>query len=375
MKVLIAPQNFKESLSAVDVARAMREGVSAAVSDAEIDLCPVADGGDGTVATMVQAAGGELRTATVTGPLGEPVEAKWGLIDDGKTAVIEMAQAAGLEIVPDDKKDPTQTTTYGVGELILAALDAKPDKIIFGLGGSATTDGGAGMAQALGARFYNSAGLIKEKMRGGLLKQIEKVDFDALDKRVFDVEIVGAYDVDNPLTGLRGAAHVFGPQKGADEKQARALDEGLEHLASFFPDANKDMPGGGAAGGLAWGACAFLRGKLTPGVDLILDAVRFDERVRGADLVLTGEGKLDGQTLCGKTCLGVAQRAKRAGVPVIALAGSVGEGADRLRTEGITALFSICPRPMSLEEAMENAPDLITRTTANVLRVFSRRQA
>jgi glycerate 2-kinase len=373
MKILIAPQNFKESLSAVDVTRAMADGVLRAVPDAVIDLCPMADGGDGTVETIMAAAGGAMRIATVTGPLGEAVEAKWGLIDNGRTAVIEMAQAAGLELVPDDLKDPTKTTTFGVGELILAALDANPRKIIFGLGGSATTDGGAGMAQALGARFYGLAGLIEEPMRGGLLSDIEKVDVTTLDKRVFGLEIVGAYDVDNPLTGINGAAYIFGPQKGADKDQIQKLDTGLKHLAAFFPDADTTLPGAGAAGGLAWGVAAYLRGRLTPGVDLILDAVRFDERVRDADLVLTGEGKLDGQTLCGKTCLGVAQRAKRAGVPVIALAGAIGDGTDRLMASGLTACFSICPRPMSQSEAMENARDLIANASASVIRIFAHR--
>ncbi len=352
----------------------MADGVLRAVPDAKVDLCPMADGGDGTVETIMAAVSGAVRMAMVTGPLGEAVEAKWGLIDDGRTAVIEMAQAAGLELVPDDLKDPTKTTTFGVGELILAALDASPRKIIFGLGGSATTDGGAGMAQALGARFHGSAGLIEEPMCGGMLSDIEKVDVSTLDRRVFGVEIVGAYDVDNPLTGQNGAAYIFGPQKGADNDQVQKLDASLKHLASFSPDADISLPGNGAAGGLAWGVTAYLRGRLTPGVDLILDAVRFDKRVRDADLVLTGEGKLDGQTLCGKTCLGVAQRAKQAGVPVIALAGAIGDGTDRLMTSGLTACFSICPRPMSLREAMGNASDLIANASANVIRIFAHRR-
>jgi glycerate 2-kinase len=399
MKIVIAPDSFKGSLSAVRASAAIARGVRDALPDAECDLCPMADGGEGTVEALLAAAGGEARTTRVVGPLGEPVEAHWGLIEEGRTAVIEIAEAAGLGLVPEDRRDPARTTSYGVGELIRAALDAGARRLIVGVGGSATNDGGAGMAQALGVRFIGPS---TPHLCGGALEAIEAIDWSGLDPRLAETEVVVASDVDNPLTGPEGAAAVYGPQKGMRSEQLAPLDRGLEHLARWVgaapppsaivgaapppPSAHDRMeatppprldarqliafPGAGAAGGLGFGLIAFCGARLVSGAELMLSVLRFDERVRGADLVLTGEGRLDGQSVRGKTVIAVAKAAARHRVPAIALAGAIGPQAERTLEHGLTAWFSLCDRPLSLAEAIAQGDDLLAALAANVIRTF-----
>lgn len=365
MRFVIAPDSFKGSASAREVAQAVAEGLKTALPDAECDLVPMADGGEGTVDALVAATGGKIVSVRVTGPLGEPVDAFFGILGDGETAVIEMAAAAGLHLVPLEKRNPMVTTTYGVGELIRAALDAGCRRLIIGIGGSATNDGGAGMAQALGARLLDDQGN-DIGFGGGALGRLDRIDLSNFDRRVWDAEILVACDVTNPLTGPNGASAVYGPQKGATHEMVQQLDANLRHYAAILRrDVGVEVEtvaGAGAAGGLGAGLLAFCRAKLRRGVELVTDAVRLEERVRRADLVVTGEGKLDFQTGFGKVPHGVAQVAKRYGKPVIALAGQLGEGAERCREWGIDACFAILNKPMSEQEAMANAVPLLRRT-------------
>lgn len=364
MRFIIAPDSFKGSSSAKEVAQAIAEGLREALPDAECDLVPMADGGEGTVEALVAATGGEIVKVRVTGPLGEPVDAFFGLLGDRHTAVIEMAAAAGLHLVPPEKRNPMVTTTYGVGELIKAALDAGCRKLIIGIGGSATNDGGAGMAQALGARLLDASGN-EIGFGGGALAKLARIDVSGLDLRVREAEIWVACDVTNPLTGPQGASAVYGPQKGATTEMVQLLDANLRHYAALLRrDLGVDveqMQGAGAAGGLGAGLMAFCQAKLRRGVELVIEAVRLEERVRDAEFVITGEGKLDFQTGYGKVPHGVAQVAKRFGKPVIAIVGQLGEGAEKCREWGIDVCFSILTKPMSELEAMTNALSLLRR--------------
>lgn len=346
MKVLCCPDSFKESISAADAAAAMARGVRAAGGQA--DLCPLADGGEGTVDALLTATGGTPRTTHVTGPLGDPVEAQWGVLGDGTTAAIEMAAAAGLALVPKDRRDPTRTTTFGVGELIRAALDAGMPRIILGVGGSATCDGGCGAAQALGARFAG----VDAPVTGGTLQKITAFDLSGLDPRLRDVELIVAADVTNPLFGPDGAAHVYAPQKGATPTQVRQLDAGLRHLASLFNQPQLPGAGAGAAGGLGFGAGMMLGATIRPGADIVLDAVGFDQRVAACDLVLTGEGRLDRQTISGKTIAAVLRRA--AGVPVVALV-----GASQLQPDESPCPFRIIGEGLPPDESMRRTAELL----------------
>ncbi|MHC4860621.1 MAG: glycerate kinase family protein, partial [Planctomycetota bacterium] len=363
MRVLVAPDSFKESLDAASAARAMARGVLAAEPAAEIDECPVADGGEGTVDALVRATGGEVVRTPATGPLGTAMEAAWGLLGDGRTAVIEMAAAAGLPLVPPAERDPTRTTTFGVGELILAALDAGRSRIVVGLGGSATGDGGVGMAQALGVGFEG----VPAPATGGDLPGIQDVDPTAADDRLADAELIGACDVVNPLTGPRGAARVFGPQKGATPEQVEALERGLLHLASVAPWANPEEPGAGAAGGLGYGLRALLGARLGRGIDIVLDAVGIGARLAAADLVLTGEGRLDAQSAEGKAIEGVLRAARAAGVPVIVLAGEVAPGAVEALGPGVVACRSIRERAESREQALRESAGLLEALARDAL--------
>jgi glycerate kinase len=328
MRIVIAPQEYKGTLTAEEAAAAMAEGVRRALPDADIDELPLADGGPGTVRAIVRAAGGELRQTTVRGPMGGEVKAEWGLLPDD-SAVIEMAAAAGLVLVPEAKRDPRLASTYGVGELIRAALSTGAQRIIIGLGGSATNDGGAGMAQALGVRLSDDVG--RDLRKGGAsLATLEHVDVSRLDRRLAGCSVIGAIDVRNPLCGPEGASLVYGPQKGATPQIAAELDEALRHYADVI---ERDLgvsvaavPGAGAAGGLGAGLIAFQRAEIRPGIEIVAEVVRLRERIHGADLVLTGEGRLDGQTQYGKTVAGVARIAKEEGVPVIAVPGTLGDG-------------------------------------------------
>jgi glycerate 2-kinase len=373
MKVIIAPDSFKESLSALEVANAIEKGFRDIFPEAEYVKIPMADGGEGTVQSLVDATGGRIVKTEVTGPLGDRVQAFFGMLGDGKTAVIEMAAASGLHLVPSEKRNPLVTTTRGTGELILAALDEGAEHIIIGIGGSATNDGGAGMIQALGGRLLNRHGQ-EIGPGGGSLSELADIDLSGLDQRLKCVKIEVACDVDNPLTGPKGASAVFGPQKGATPEMVVTLDKNLHHYADVIERVLgkqvKDIPGAGAAGGLGAGLLAFLDAKLKRGVEIVLETVNFHERIQGASLVITGEGRIDRQTIFGKTPIGVAKAAKRYNIPVIAIAGSVSDDSDVVRSHGIDALYSIVPGIIPLEKALANARYYVTQTARNIAAVY-----
>ena len=373
MRVVIAPDSYKGSVSAVGVAAALERGVLRVFPQAEVRKIPIADGGEGTVEALVTATGGEMKQARVRGPLGESVEACWGILGDGQTAVIEMAAASGLPLVPPDRRDPRITTTYGTGELIRAALDAGLRRIIIGIGGSATNDGGTGMAQALGAKFLalDGAELLPG---GGALARLATIDLSGLDPRLTETEITVACDVDNPLCGQRGASAVFGPQKGATPAMVAELDAALGHFAGCAQAATgrnvAELAGAGAAGGLGAGLLFFTPAKLRPGVEIVLEAVKFAEVVKDAAFVITGEGRTDFQTAYGKAPVGVAKVAKQFSVPVFCISGGLGDGADDVLAQGIDATMSICSRPLSLEECMRDGATLIEEAAARLCRIL-----
>ena len=373
MKVVIAPDSYKGCLSALEVAKAMERGVLSVFSSAEVRKIPIADGGEGTVAALVTATNGQLRQTEVTDPLGNKIIAQWGILGDRRTAVIEMAAASGLPLVPKEKRDPRFTTTFGTGELIQAALAEGLPKIIIGIGGSATNDGGTGMARALGVRFLNAAGQ-EVAAGGGSLAEICQIDTTGLDLRLKNTEIVVACDVDNPLCGTRGASAVFGPQKGATPEMVQQLDAGLAKYASCARQATgrdvAEKAGAGAAGGLGAGLMFFTPAQLKPGVEIVLDAVGFSDIVRDADFVITGEGRTDFQTAFGKAPVGVAKVAKTHGVPVFCISGGLGDGADDVLAQGIDAVMSICDRPLSLEECMSAGAQLIEPAAARLSRII-----
>jgi len=373
MKIIIAPDSFKGSVSAIMAAAAMTEGLQKVFPDAELIKIPLADGGEGTVAALVTATGGSVRRERVTGPLGEPVTAEWGILGDGCTAVIEMAAASGLTLVPPERRDPRITTTYGTGELIKAALDAGFRRLIIGLGGSATNDGGAGMARALGVKFFDA--LDREIPEGGAaLANLARVDCSGLDPRLASVEIIVACDVVNPLCGPTGAAAVFGPQKGATPAMVAELDAALAKYAAIAGAATgknvADCPGAGAAGGLGAGLMLFTEAKFQPGIAVVLAATDFANKVVTADLVITGEGRTDYQTAYGKAPVGVAQVAKQYGVPVVCLSGSLDSTAAAVYQQGIDALMSIVPEPLTLAECVEQGPDLIRAAAERLARLL-----
>ena len=372
MKVVIAPDSYKGCLSALEVAKAMERGVLSVFPSAEVRKIPIADGGEGTVAALVTATNGQLRQTEVTDPLGNKIIAHWGVLGDGRTAVIEMAAASGLPLVPKEKRDPRVTTTYGTGELIKAALADGLAKIIIGIGGSATNDGGTGMARALGVRFLDAAGQ-EVAAGGGSLAEICQIDTTGLDPRLKNTEIVVACDVDNPLCGTRGASAVFGPQKGATPEMVQQLDAGLAKFASCARQATgrdvAEKAGAGAAGGLGAGLMFFTPAQLKPGVEIVLDAVGFSDVVRDADFVITGEGRTDFQTAFGKAPVGVAKVAKAHGAPVFCISGGLGDGADDVLAQGIDAVMSICDRPLSLEECMAAGAQLIEPAAARLCRI------
>ncbi|MBS2967530.1 glycerate kinase [Metabacillus sp. KIGAM252] len=359
MKIVIAPDSFKESMTASEAAKAFSKGFKSRWPEAYVTQIPIADGGEGMVQAMVHSSNGVLIHKTVTGPLSTPVEAVYGIIDGGKTAVIEMAEASGLHLVPPAKRNPLLTTTKGTGELIRDAAFKGVIKIILGIGGSATNDGGAGMAEALGVRLLTSSGT-QIQPGGGGLNELSSIDMSGLLPELKDIEFIAACDVDNPLTGVKGASAVFGPQKGATPAMVKELDQNLLHLSSIIKrDLGKevrDCAGSGAAGGLGAGLMAFLNAKLEKGIDLVLDAIHFDRLIAGADLLITGEGKIDGQTLHGKTPMGAAKRALKQNIPVIGIAGTLGNNADILLENGFTSLFSISPGAIPLEQALTDGP-------------------
>lgn len=373
MKIVIAPDSFKESLTALEAAQAIEKGMKKVLPDADFIKVPMADGGEGTVQSLVDATGGKIISKTVTGPLGEPVEAFFGISGDEKTAVIEMAAASGLHLVPAEKRNPLITTTRGTGELITAALDYGIEQIIIGIGGSATNDGGTGMAKALGIKLLDSDGN-EIADGGGALANIAAIDVSNIDPRLASVCIEVACDVDNPLTGPRGASSIFGPQKGATPEMVRLLDGNLHHYAEMIRrDVGKDIEqiaGAGAAGGLGAGLMAFLSAELKRGVDIVLEATALEAQLKNADFVITGEGKIDAQTVFGKTPIGVAKTAKKHSIPVIAIAGNVGSDSHVVHEHGIDAVFSIVPGIIPLSDAFENASVYVERLAENIASVI-----
>ncbi len=373
MKIVIAPDSYKESLSALDVATAIEAGFREIYPDAEYVKVPVADGGEGTVEAMVAATQGRVEQVRVTGPLGEPVEAFYGLSGDARCAFIEMAAASGLESVPPARRNPLLTTSWGTGELIRHALDAGVTQIIIGIGGSATNDGGAGMVQALGAKL-----LTAEQQQiapgGASLSSLAQIDLSELDPRLADCQIDVACDVTNPLTGPQGASAVFGPQKGATAPMIERLDSGLQHYAQIIArDLDIDvlsLEGGGAAGGMGAALYAFCGAKLRPGIEIVTDALQLAELVADADLVITGEGRIDSQTIHGKVPVGVAKVAKQFNVPVIGIAGSLTADVGVVHQHGLDAVFSVLYTICTLEEALANAAANVRMTARNVAAVL-----
>jgi len=374
MKIVLAPNAFKGCLTGSEATAAMAEGVARVVPDSEIVQVPVADGGDGLVDVAADALGGEIRTVTVTGPLGESREAAFCYVPQMKFAAVEMALASGVTLLDADWRNPDRTTTLGTGELIAAALDLGVERIGVGIGGSATNDGGIGMATALGVRFLDARGVPVEPI-GGALARIRHIDMSGLDPRVANVQIEAVCDVENPLCGPTGAAHIFGPQKGATPDQVKALDAGLGNLADVIAadlgQEVRDLPGAGAAGGLGAGLKAFLGAELRRGVDMVLDLVGLEAKLAGADLVITGEGQIDFQTVFGKAPAGVGAAAKAKGIPCVAIAGSVGADLGELHDVGIDAVFALASGPMSLDQSMENAGPLLARATEHAVRLFA----
>jgi glycerate 2-kinase len=373
MRVVIAPDKFKGSLTALEAAAAMARGVARVVPEALIDQVPMADGGEGTTQALVAATGGTIREAQVTGPLGEPIVACFGLLGDGQTAVIEMAAASGLVLVPGEKRNPMIASTRGTGELLLAAIAAGASRVVIGIGGSATNDGGAGLGQALGFRLLDDTGCELDA-GGGPLGRLASIDRSGRRHELDGVQVAVACDVTNPLCGPTGASAVYGPQKGASPQMIETLDRNLAHFAAIVDRdlgvAIKDEPGSGAAGGLGGGLVAFAGGKLEPGINLIIAAVNLAGRLENADLCLTGEGAIDAQSAFGKTAVGVGRLARSLHCPVLALAGSIGPGAEAVLEQGIDAYFSICPGPISLDEAISHAGMLLERAAEQAVRGF-----
>jgi glycerate kinase len=372
-RVVIAPNALKGSCSAPAAAAAMTRGVARALPDAELIALPVADGGDGLAEVLQAVLDGEQRAFEVTGPRFAPVDAALVWSPTRRTAVIEMALASGLVLLAEHEHDASATTTLGTGELMRAALDLGAEQIIVGLGGSATNDGGIGMAQALGWRFLDTADAPVEPI-GGRLADIARIDGAGVDARLRKTRIQAICDVDNPLIGPNGAARVYGPQKGASPAQVAALDAGLAHLGALIQrDLGLDvtaLPGAGAAGGIGAGLVAFAGAELRPGAELVLDLLDLDRHLAGAQLVLTAEGRIDHQTVHGKAPAAVAARAKAQGIPCIAIAGGIGDGFAALHDIGIAALFSLCREPMGLEQAQAHAETLLADTAEHVARAF-----
>lgn len=373
MKIVIAPDSFKESLTAPEVAAAIEAGFRVIFPDAAYVTLPMADGGEGTVAALIAATGGRQCEASVTGPLGRRITARYGLSGDGTTAIIEMAAASGLALVPPARRNPLVTTSYGSGDLIKAALDSGARHLVIGIGGSATNDGGAGMLQALGVQLLDGNGR-EIGPGGGSLAELVRIDAAGLDPRLVECRIEVACDVTNPLTGPNGASTVYGPQKGATPEMVATLDNNLRRFAACIRAELgievETVPGAGAAGGMGAALLAFLGAQLRPGIDIVMEAAGLDAAVRDADLVITGEGRIDSQTVQGKAPIGVARVAKRYGRPVIAIAGSVAVDAGVVHEHGIDAVFSVLCRVGTLEEAMAQAAENVRVTTRNVAACF-----
>ena len=372
MKILIAPDSFKGSNSSLKVAETIERGIRKVIPDVEVIKIPIADGGEGTVEAVVQGGGGDYRTVEVTGPLGERVSAQYGILGK-KRAVIEMAAASGLPLVPRESRDPTCTTTFGTGELIQDALDQGCVEFLIGIGGSATNDGGAGMAQALGFSLEDEQGN-QINFGGGSLSEIRSIRTEAADSRLKNAQLTVACDVRNPLCGPEGASHIYGPQKGATPDMITQLDANLAHFSKVIGLSLgiqvAELPGAGAAGGLGAGLVAFCGAKLKSGIDAVLDIVRFDEVAKAVDLVITGEGKLDGSSTYGKVPVGVAGRILSSGIPVLAIVGDIGDGASAVYNLGISGIMSTMNRAMPLEDALKMSTEMLEDAAERVMRIL-----
>ena len=373
MKIIISPQGFKGGISGLEAAKAIERGVLAAAPDTETVLLPVADGGDGTLHALVDATGGEIFISTVTGPINQQVEAQWGVMGDGRTAVIEMARASGLAMVPQRRRNPKTTTTLGTGQILKEAIERGFNRIIVGLGGSATNDAGAGMATALGAKFMDSEGNALPP-GGAALARLDRIDTSGLIDCLSGVEIVGATDVTNPLCGPTGASEIFGPQKGASKAVVAELDSALANFARVVKrDLGVDVldvPGAGAAGGLGAGLIAFVGGTLQSGIDMVCQVLEFDRHLEGADLVFTGEGRADKSTVFDKAPVGVARHAMAHGVPSILLAGSLGEGHEELYEHGVASILCISDGAMTFQQALGRTGKMLQGTAERAVRIF-----
>lgn len=374
MKILVAPQEFKGSISALSASEAAKNGILRVFPEAEVVLCPVADGGDGTLETLVEVSGGEVRTCSVQNPIGETIQAQWGAMGDGVTAVIEMARTSGLALLSLDERDPLNASTYGLGQAISEALNEGFRKFIVGIGGSATNDAGAGMAQALGANLLDARGNTIS-FGGAALSSLQTVDISNMDSRIKESKFLVACDVSNPLTGEEGASAVYGPQKGATPEMVQRLDDALSNFATVVKkDLKKDvaeMSGAGAAGGLGAGMMAFMDAELKAGVDIVLDTVNLRDKLSSVDLVITGEGGMDFQTIYNKAPIGVARIASEHNIPTIAIAGLLGSNFKIVHEHGIRAATSIVNGPITLEEASDRAFELISDSVEESLRFIS----
>ena len=373
MNVLLCPDSFKDALGAEEAAKAMAQGIQRAAPNAITQLCPLADGGEGSLDALIAATHAERRTLTVQDALGRPRQAAWGWLSEQRTAFIELAEASGLQHLTHAERSARHTTTVGVGELFLAALDAGATHALLLLGGSATNDAGAGMLQALGATLLDAQGQPLPP-GGGALQQLATLDLSTLDPRLAELRVEAAVDVDNPLLGERGASAVFGPQKGATDADVATLDRALGHFADLTAKAlgrdDRELPGAGAAGGMGFAAHCFLNATLTPGIEMIMQQANFAQLLNDADLVITGEGRLDGQSLAGKTPIGVSRAAKRQGKPVIVLAGSLGDGWQACTEEGVTAAFALADGLMTLEQALPRTAELLADRCESIARLW-----
>lgn len=372
-KVVIAPDSFKESLTALEVAEAVETGFKKVFPNWEYVKVPMADGGEGTVQSLVDATDGFIKEVEVLDPLGRKIEASYGISGDGKQAIIEMATASGLELLKQSERDVMQATSWGLGDLICSALDEGVERILIGIGGSATNDAGAGMIQRLGGKLLDAEG--KQIPYGGVaLSKLQTIDLLELDARLSDIEIEVACDVNNPLTGLDGASYIYGPQKGADEEQIKELDQNLKHFAEIIrKDLDIDIekePGAGAAGGVGGALLAFLGAELRSGGELITEWLALEDIIKDADLVITGEGGINHQTVYGKTPVIVSKLAKKYQIPVIALAGSISEGYEKVYEHGIDVIFSVLSEVTDLKEALKTAPQNVERTAENIARTL-----
>ena len=373
MKIILAPDSFKGNLTSLEVAIAFEKGIKRVLPRANCIKIPMADGGEGTVQSLIDGIGGEIIRKRVIGPIGQKVFARYGLLSNG-TAVIEMAEASGLPLVTTRQKNPAKTTTFGTGELIIDAINKGAKKIIIGIGGSATNDGGVGMAQALGVRFLDSKDKeIKQHGSGGMLKKIVKIDTRETNKVLKNINIIVACDVDNPLCGRLGASYIFGPQKGATPAMVRVLDDNLKHLAKIIKQSLKKdiskLKGAGAAGGLGAGLVAFAKAKMKSGVDIVIDATNLERHMKNTNLVITGEGRVDSQTAYGKTPSGVAKSARKHGIPTLVIGGGITDDAKDIFSHGIDALESACARDMSLEDAIKHSREHLANAAERAIRL------